>query len=96
MLKNLLLTIILFTGMSAFSAENYLNSVVISENEGKTSIVLRSDETAKVKKEITASDKIVLTLKGISQSPNINTLYKNVPNINSLIIQNDNANDLKI
>lgn len=96
MLKKIILTIILFTGMSAFSAENYLNSVVISENDGKTSIVLRSDETAKVKKEITSPDKIVLTLKGVSQSPNINTLYKNVANINSLIIQNDNSNDLKI
>lgn len=96
MLKNLFLTLIIFTGLSAFAGENYLNSVVISNNDGETSIVLRSDEVAKVKKEVEAADKVVLTLKGISQSPAINTLYKNTSDINGLVIQNGVNKELKI
>lgn len=96
MLKNLFLTLIIFTGLSAFAGENYLNSVVISNNDGETSIVLRSDEVAKVKKEVEGADKVVLTLKGISQSPAINTLYKNTSDINGLVIQNGVNKELKI
>ena len=96
MLKNLFVTLIILTGMSAFAGENYLNSVVISNNEGETSIVLRSDEVTKVKKEVEGTDKVVLTLKGISQSPAINTLYKNTSDINGLVIQNGVNKELKI
>ncbi len=96
MFKKLLLTIILFSGLGVFASENYLNSVVISKNDGKTSIILRTDEIAKVKKEVETSDKIILTLKEINQSQNINTLYKNISEIDGLVIQNENNGDLKI
>lgn len=96
MLKKVLTTLIIFSGMAAFGAENYLNTVVISNNDGKTSIVLRSDETAKVKKEVESSDKVILTLKGISQAPDINTLYKNTYGVRGLMVQNEGANGLKI
>ncbi len=96
MFKKILLTLILFSGLSAFASDNYLNSVVISKNDGKTSIVLRTDEITKVKKEVEASDKIVVTLKGVTQSPAINTLYKNISDINALVIQSENNGELKI
>lgn len=96
MFKKILLTLILLTGLNAFGADNYLNSVVISKNEDNTAIVLRTDEITKVKKEIETPDKIVITLKGITQSPDINTLYKNISDVNGLIIQNENNGDLKI
>lgn len=96
MLKKILLTLIIFTGLAAFAGENYLNSVVIENNDGETSVILRSDEVAKVKREVEAPDKVILTLKGISQSPDINTLYKNSSNVSGLIIQNDGNNDLKV
>lgn len=96
MFKKFLLTLILFSGISVFASENYLNSVVVSQNDGKTSIILRSDEIAKVKKEVETADKIVVTLKGITQSPNINTLYKNIQDVNGLVIQSEGNNELKI
>lgn len=96
MLKKILLTLVIFTGLAAYAGENYLNSVVLENNDGAYSIVLRSDEVAKVKKDIEASDKMVLTLKGISQSPDLNTLYKNTPEISGLIIQNNGNNEVKI
>lgn len=96
MFKKILLTLFLFSGLSAFASENYLNSVVVSKNDGKTSIILRTDEITKVKKEVEAVDKIVVTLKGVTQSPALNTLYKNISDVNGLIIQSENNGELKI
>lgn len=95
MLKKIIVLLVMLIGTVSFASENYLNSVVIENDEGQTSIVLRSDEVTKVKKEIEAPNRVVLTLKGISQSPNINTLYKNTSNVDGLVIQNRN-NDIKI
>lgn len=96
MFKKILLTLILFSGLSVFASENYLNSVIVSQNDGKTSVILRTDEVAKVKKETETSNKIVITLKGVSQAANISTLYKNISDVNGLIIQTENNNELKI
>lgn len=95
MLKRLLILLFVFTGLSAFAADNYLNSIVIENTDIGEALVLRSDSLAKVKKEIESFDRIVLTVKNIKQSPDINTLYKNVSGVNGLIVQND-GNDLKI
>ena len=96
MLKRLLVTICLFSGLAAFASDNYLNSVVIDNNDGQTSVILRSDHITKLKREIESPDKIVLTMKGISQSPDINTLYKNASKVKGLVIENAKNNELKI
>ncbi len=96
MLKKIFVTIILFTGLSAFAGDNFLNSVVVDNNEGVTSVILRSDQITKIKRDIESPDKIVLTLKGISQSPDINTMYKNASKVKGLAIENGKNNELKI
>ena len=95
MLKRLLVILLMFTGLSAFAADNYLNSIVIENSDIGKNVVLRSDSLAKVKKEVESSNRIVLTVKNIKQSPDINTLYKNISGVSGLIIQNE-GNDLKI
>lgn len=95
MLKKIILTLVLLTGMNAY-ADNYLNSVVISKTENGKSIVLRTDESAKIKKTVENNDRIVLSLKEVKKSPDINTLYKNTNDVSGLVIQNDGNNDLKI
>ena len=92
----LTLTLILFMGLNALASDNYLNSIVVSKNDDKISVILRTDEITKVKKDVEASDKIIITLKGVTQSPSINTLYKNISDVNGLIIQNENNSELKI
>ena len=63
MLKKFLLTLILIlAGASAFAADNFLNSIVIDNVDGETSVVLRSDEVAKIKREIETPNKIVLNI----------------------------------
>lgn len=97
MLKKILLTlIIIMSGVSALAGENFLNSLIIDNNDGTTSIVLRSDNVAKLKRDIESPDKIVINLKGIKQSPDITTLYKNTTRVKGLAIQSEKNNELKI
>lgn len=97
MLKKFLLTLILIlAGVSAYATDNFLNSVVVDNVDGETSIVLRADEIAKVKREIESPNKIVINLKGIKQSPDINTMYKNTTKVKGLAIQSEKNNELKI
>ena len=96
MLKRIILILLITIGLSANAAENFLNSVVIDNNDGQMSIVLRADKIVKVRKEIESPDKITLYLKGIEQSPDINTLYKNTSNVNGIGIQSNGNNDIKI
>lgn len=96
MLKKLLVTIFLFSGLAAFASDNYLNSIVIDNNDGQNSVILRSDQITKLKREIESPDKIVLTMKGITQSPDINTLYKNASKVKGLVIENSKNNELKV
>lgn len=96
MLKKIILIFAIFMGLSACAAENFLNSVVIDNNDGQMSVILRADKLTKVRKEIDSPDKIVLYMKGIEQSPDINTLYKNTSNINGVAVQSVGNNDIKI
>lgn len=96
MFKKILLTLILLTGVCAYASDNYLNSVIVSKTEDNTSIILRADEITKVKKEVVNPDRIIVTLKGITQAQSVDTLYKNVSDINGLIIQNEGNNEVKI
>lgn len=97
MLKKILLTLILIlAGAGAFAADNFLNSIVIDNVDGETSIILRSDEVAKIKRDIESPNRIVLNLKGIKQSPDINTMYKNTTKVQGLAIQSEKNNELKI
>lgn len=96
MLKKILLTLILLTGVCAYANDNYLNSVIVSKTEDNTSIILRADEITKVKKEVVNPDRIIVTLKGITQAPSVDTLYKNISDVNGLVIQNEGNNEVKI
>jgi hypothetical protein len=95
MLKRLFTILFLLAGLSVSASDNFLNSIVISKNDGNTSVILRSDEITKIKKDVETSDEVILTLKNIKQSVDIDTLYKNTSDVNGLIIQNV-GNDLKI
>ena len=95
MLKRLFTVLFLFAGLSVSASDNFLNSIVISKADGNTSVILRSDEVAKIKREVESNDEIVLTLKNMKQSNGLDTLYKNISDVNGMIIQNSGS-DLKI
>lgn len=93
--KNFIIILFTLIGLSVNAADNFLNSVVIDKTDGVTSVVLRSDDIAKVSRDIESQDRLILTLKGVKQSQEITTLYKNVYDVNSLVVQSNN-NDLKL
>lgn len=95
MLKKILTLLIIFFGASVFASDNFLNSVVIDENDGIESIIFRTDNIAKIKKEINNPDLVTVTLKNVKQSQDVNTLYKGETRVDGLILQNEN-NDLKV
>ena len=80
----------------AFAGANYLNAVVLEGIDDGYNISLRSDMPAKVKKTVISNDKILLTLKGINVSDNVNTLYKNTTNENNIIVENTGENELNV
>ena len=81
---------------ASFASQNFLNSVVFEKTDGQYNIVLRSDIPAKVKKSVQSNDKVTLTIKGITSANNINTIYKNVENINPLVVESTGDNELKL
>ncbi len=91
----LLIVLGTFAPMS-FGAQNFLNSVVFDNTEGQYNIILRTDAPAKIKKSTHGSDKITLTLKGITSANNINTIYKNTNNINPLVVETIGNKELKL
>ncbi len=95
----LVITLLITLGMFAptsFGAQNFLNSVVFDNTEGQYNIILRSDSPAKVKKTTQGSDKVTLTLKGITSANNINTIYKNIEGVSPLVVETIGNNELKL
>ena len=83
----LLITILCtFTAGIALASGNFLNSVILEGTETGYNVVLRSDARAKIKKSIKSRDNMVLTLYGTTVSDDINTLYKNTTDVNSIIV----------
>lgn len=93
------LTLLISLGIGAsasFASQNFLNSVVFEKADGQYNIILRSDVPAKVKKSAQGSDKITLTIKGITSANNINTIYKNVEGVSPLVVEATGDNELKL
>lgn len=87
---------IAFTINAVIASDNYLNAVVLEGIDNSYNIILRSDLPAKVKKTVKSEDKLVLTLKGVTVSDNVNTLYKNISNANNIIVENSSNGEVKV
>ncbi len=99
-MKNLFLTfvsILLMTCGIAYSADNYLNSVILEGvSGGGYNVVLRSDAIASVKRTVEGSNKIVLDIKGLTASDDISTVYRNTSSANGIIVENAGNNEVII
>ena len=96
MLKKILLILTLFTGLASFAQDNFLNYIIIDKNNNDTAIILRTDEIAGIRRKIESSDKVILTLKNVVKSPDLNTLYKNNASVSGIAVQDDRTNGLNI
>lgn len=86
----------LFTSLAVRANGNYLHTVTLEKNNKSYNIILGSDKPAKVVKKSPSDNELILELKGITSSDTVNALYKNVNNIENLVIENTAPNKLKI
>lgn len=76
-----------FSVMGVYADENVLQTIEIEPVKDTYNIVLVSDKAVDVKKTVQASDKINLTLKDIRASKTLNTVYNNVANVDTVMVE---------
>lgn len=92
----LVLFISLFTAMSVMASDNVLQSVQIEPMGDSFNIVLVADSSVSIKKTIQAPNRIMLSLKGIRASKTLSTVYKNVSNVDNIIVEPFGVDGLNI
>lgn len=87
MKRMMLLLGILFSVAGAYASDNVLQTIEIEPVKDTYNIVLVSDKAVDVKKTVQASNKINLTLKDIRVSKTVNTVYNNVSNVDTVMVE---------
>jgi len=87
MKRVLLLLGMIFSIASVSAEENVLQSIEIEPVKDSYNIVLVSDKAVDVKKEVQASNRITLTMKDIRASKTLNTIYNNVSNVDTVMVE---------
>ena len=87
MRKTLLFFGMILTMLSVCAEENVLQSIEIVPVKDSYNIVLVADKSVDVKKTVQAPNKITLDMKGIRASKNLNTVYNNVSNVDTVMVE---------
>ncbi|MBE7710591.1 MAG: hypothetical protein E7Z92_00475 [Cyanobacteria bacterium SIG31] len=87
MKRVLLILGIIFSTMSVFATDNVLQTIEIEPVKDTYNIVLVSDKAVDVKKTVQGSNKITLTMKDIRASKTLNTIYNNVSNVDTVMVE---------
>ncbi|MCQ2740311.1 MAG: hypothetical protein MJ237_08845 [bacterium] len=87
MKKIMLLLCLVLSSLGAYADENVLQTIEIEPVKDTYNIVLVTDKAVDVKKTVQASNKINLDLKGIRASKNLNTIYNNVSNVDTVMVE---------
>ena len=87
MKKTLLFLGMMLTMLSVSAEENVLQSIEIVPVKDSYNIVLTADRAVDVKKTVQAPNKITLDMKGIRASKTLNTVYNNVSNVDTVMVE---------
>ncbi|MCM1004042.1 MAG: hypothetical protein NC408_06855 [Candidatus Gastranaerophilales bacterium] len=87
MKRVLLLLTMVVSMLSAMAEENVLQSIEIAPVKDTYNIVLVSDKAVDVKKVVQAPNKITLNMKDIRASKSLNTIYNNVENVDTVMVE---------
>lgn len=86
-----------FASLNAIAATpNTLSAVEIKDSDDGYQIVLKADKAAEVRKTVESKDDVTLDIKGIIPIESVGTIYNNVPEVDSIIIQPDSDNNTKV
>jgi hypothetical protein len=95
-LLTLMVCFSLIGSSKAFASDNVLQAIQIDGVKDSYTIVLRSDDSAEIKKTIQAPNKMIIDLKGIRASKSINTIYNNTASVDSVVVEPTGADSVKI
>lgn len=83
----LFLGILVFSALNVYAEENVLQTIEIVPVKDTYNIVLVADKAVDVKKSVQAPNKINIELKGIRASRTLNTVYNNVSNVDTVMVE---------
>jgi len=95
MKKVLLVLGLVFSMLTVCAEENVLQSIEIVPVKDTYNIVLTADKSVDVKKTVQADNKITLNMKGIRASKTLNTVYNNVSNVDTVMVE-DTGNGVSV
>ena len=87
MKRVLLIFGMLFSTITSFATDNVLQTIEIEPVKDTYNILLVSDKAVDVRKTIQGNNKITLTLKDIRASKTLNTVYNNVSNVDTVLVE---------
>ena len=88
MKKALLFIGLILSMLTVCAEENVLQTIEIVPVKDTYNIVLVADKSVDVKKTVQAPNKITLDMKGIRASKTLNTIYNNVSNVDTVMVEN--------
>ena len=88
MKKALLFIGLIISMLTVCAEENVLQTIEIVPVKDTYNIVLVADKSVDVKKTVQAPNKITLDMKGIRASKTLNTIYNNVSNVDTVMVEN--------
>ena len=88
MRKALLFVGLILSMLTVCAEENVLQTIEIVPVKDTYNIVLVADKSVDVKKTVQAPNKITLNMKGIRASKTLNTVYNNVSNVDTVMVEN--------
>ncbi len=83
-------------GLNAFAMQNKLSAVEVNNSVNGYQIILRADKPTIVRKNIQSTNEILITVKGIVPVESVATIYNNVPDVESVMIEPDSKDNIKI
>ena len=94
-LLNLIFAVMLLTS-SVYAADNNLNSIVLEGTDSGYNVILRADKVTQAKKIVQADGALLIDLKNITSSTNLDTRYVNAKNVNNVVVENYGNNEVKV
>ncbi len=95
MKKALLFLGLVLSMLTVCAEDNVLQTIEIVPVKDTYNIVLTADKSVDVKKTVQAPNKITLNMKGIRASKTLNTIYNNVSNVDTVMVD-DKGNGVSI
>ena len=96
MKKALLFLGLILSMLTVCAEDNVLQTIEIVPVKDTYNIVLVADKSVDVKKTVQAPNKITLNMKGIRASKTLNTVYNNVSNVDTVMVENVGNNAISV